>query len=237
MKSLKVFVVVVALQFFLRIQFASAAEINTNEVSSSNAPSWVKVSRVDRVVSRVQRFMEWDLRKVKVVWYSDQKEFQHFHHYDSSVLAVTQKPENTIHLGPRVDNSNFDAVFGHELVHAILFQKYKKSIPNWLEEGLANYASKHGTVDYRWIASQPFVDVKTLGHPFLDSAHSTLSPRYHYQVSTALIQMIASKCNLEELLQLSLGTSLENYLSTTCELDDINASFQTWVKKKNKANS
>lgn len=223
----------VVLALVVSTSLALAKEIQTNEVSMSGTPSWLKEGRVNRVVERIQRFMEWDIRKVQVVWHQDQTEFENVHHFGASVLAVTFKPENVIHMGPRVTTSNFDIVFGHELVHVILFQKYKKSVPIWLEEGLANYAAKKSDVDYRWLASQPDVDVTRLGHPFVDSANkASVTSQYHYQASTALIQMIASKCNLEDLLQLSLGTNLENYLATTCEIRDVNATFRGWLKKK-----
>jgi hypothetical protein len=204
-------------------------KMDTNETFFSNPPTWLKASRVEKVVRKIQSAMEWDIRKVTVKWYTSQEEFQKFHGYDATVLAVSQKPENTIHLGPRVTESNFDPIFGHELVHIILFQKYKDSVPKWLEEGLANHLSRHGNVDYAWLAKQPPQDIQSLVHPFMGS---NTSSRYHYQASTAAIEMIASKCSLKDLLQLSVGTQLENYLSTFCNLDDVNASFQKWLKKK-----
>jgi hypothetical protein len=172
--------------------------------------------------------MEWDIRKVRVTWYLDSQEFLKFHGFDLSVLAVSKKPDNSIHVGPRVNEANFDPVFGHELVHIILFQKYKEAIPRWLEEGLANFIAKHGKIDYPWLAAQPLKDVRSLIHPF----QSASSSRYHYQASTALIEMIASKCRLGDLLQLSVGQNLEGYLSTFCEITDIDSEFQKWIKRK-----
>jgi hypothetical protein len=72
----------------------------------------------------------------------------------------------------------------------------------------------------------------TLKHPF--SAVATSSARYHYQASQALVEMIASHCSLDDLLRLSVGKKLENYLSTFCSIDDINAEFRKWVAKKAK---
>ena len=267
---------------------ASAEELSTNEVVFTNPPSWLNQIRVDQVVDKIQATMEWDIRKVRVQWYSDQATFQKFHGFDATVLAVSKKEDNSIHLGPRVVDQNFNAVFGHELVHTIVFQKYKDAIPNWLNEGLANYVAREGQVDYTWLSTQPFIDVRTLVHPFqkpssnetstpeLSSspspspsatssatdmptgqhhgrkgtryvaqtpviAHSTppsnvaktgINPRYHYQASTALIEMIASQCSLDDLLQLSVGKKLETYLATYCSITDVNASFQAWVKKR-----
>jgi hypothetical protein len=117
---------------------ATANPVSTNAATFLNPPAWLNESRIDRVVDQIQQYMEWDIRKVSVTWHNDQAEFQKFHGYDATVLAVSRKPDNTIHLGPRVTSQNFDSVFGHELVHIILFQKYKDSVPKWLEEGLAN---------------------------------------------------------------------------------------------------
>ena len=282
--------------FLLLANDAAAEELSTNEVVFTNPPSWLNRIRVNKVVDRIQATMEWDIHRVRVQWYLDQATFQKFHGFDASVLAISRKQDNTIHLGPRVIDQNFDAIFGHELVHTIVFQKYKDAIPNWLNEGLANYVAREGQVDYAWLNSQPFIDVRTLVHPFEkplggdqspapenlsntsnplptpsdsprpspiptpsekgahhgkkgkrgDSAteksltipHTTpapkvgINPRYHYQASTALIEMIAAQCSLDDLLQLSVGKKLESYLTTYCSISDVNASFRAWVKMK-----
>lgn len=226
---------------------ARAAVVDTNEVHCDDAPAWLKSSLVNRVVERIQSKLEWDIRKVRMVWHLDQQEFQKSHGYSDSVLAYSRQSDNSVHLGPRVTDVNFESVFGHELVHVILFQKYKGAVPKWLEEGLANYLSNHKplvkngkpvydpshwTVDYAWLAAQPSIDVLTLKHPFLGVA--TSGARYHYQASQALVEMIASHCSLDELLQLSVGKKLENYLSTFCGIDDVNSEFRKWVAKKAK---
>jgi hypothetical protein len=216
----------------------SASPIENNSARFNNPPSWLTEGRVDRVISSIQRYMEWDIRKVQVTWYDNPEAFQSFHGFGSSVLAVSKKPENVIYLGPRVTKDNFDSILGHELVHIILYQKYKDAIPKWLEEGLANFIAKKGKVDYRWLSSQnPPADVRNLVHPFLDASkgQGSTNPTYHYQASTALIEMIASKCRLDDLLQLSVGTKLENYLSNLCEIRDINEDFKKWVRKKTTA--
>ena len=110
-----------------------------------------------------------------------------------------------------------------------MFQKYKNAIPPWLEEGLANWAAKHGTIDYKYLASQPAVDVKTMGHPF---GNGGPGPRYHYMASTALMEMIGSHCQIHDLLQLSVGEKLEGYLGTFCDIPDLNAEFHKFVARK-----
>ncbi len=212
---------------------ARSESISTNSISMPDAPKWLTESRVERVVENIQRHMEWDIRKASVKWWPEQASFQQFHGYDASVLAVSKKLENSIHLGPRVTSTNFDAVFGHELVHIILFQKYKTAVPKWLDEGLANYIAKQGRVDYAWLATQTPRDLRSLAHPFKQDQNST-GARYHYQASTAAIEMIASRCSLHDLLQLSVGEKLENYLSTFCRLPDLNSEFNKWVQKNHK---
>ncbi|MBI3544388.1 MAG: hypothetical protein HY075_14040 [Deltaproteobacteria bacterium] len=214
---------------------ASAAELLTNEVAIHDAPKWLTAARVNKVVQKVQRMLEWDIRKVEVRWHSNESEFAAAHGLPvvrdgtAQILAVSKKSENTIHVGPRVDTTNFDGTFGHELAHVIVYQKYKTAIPVWLEEGLANYSAKNSTVDYKYLSTQPDVDVKAMGHPFGGKGPG---PRFHYMASTALMEMIASKCDIHELLQLSVGEKLESYLDTFCGISDLNAEFRRFVKRK-----
>jgi phage terminase large subunit-like protein len=173
-----------------------------------------------------------------MVWHPDQAEFLKAHGFDSSVVAFSLKTDNSVHLGPAVTSENFDTLFGHELVHIILYQKYKGAVPKWLEEGLANYLSnnRRGSlwkVDYSWLATQPPRDVLTLGHPFKGAVQG--NARFHYQASHALMEMIASHCTVTDLLQLSVSKKLESYLPTLCEISDVNAEFRKWVARKAKA--
>jgi hypothetical protein len=208
---------------------ASAQEIQTNAILMPSAPSWLTDSRVDKVVDKVQSKLEWDIRKITVQWYSDPAQFQKLHGFGDSVLAFSQRNTMTIAMGPKIDTSNFDGVFGHELTHIILYQKYKDAIPSWLDEGLANFIGQNSKVDYKWLATQPHPDVHTMTHPF---KASVVSPRYQYQASTAVIEMLDAKCGLDDLLQLSVGKNLENYLATFCGITDINQSFIAWVNQK-----
>lgn len=212
-----------------------ATGLATNETTFMDPPSWLNSRRVEGVVEKIQHFMEWDIRKVTVIWHANEAEFLKIHNFGSSVLALTLKRANTIHIGPQVTTKNFDSIFGHELVHVILFQKYKDSIPSWLEEGLANYIAQHGKVDYSWLRSKPSQEVKTLIHPFQQTSGGAIvtadSSRYHYEASTAVIEMIASKCDLKDLLGLSAGKKLISYLSGVCGIDDIQTAFLLWLKK------
>ena len=209
---------------------ALAGTIDTNEIHLENSPPWLTDGRMAKVVSHIEDVMEWDIRKVNVYWYSDQGAFQKMHGYDSSVLAFSRRSDGSVHVGPRVTNDNFDWAFGHELTHIANYQKYKTSIPSWLDEGLANYVARHTEVDFTWLASRPFQDVHTFAHPFRAGG----DPLYGYTASTALVEFIASKCSLTDLLQLSVGKNLESYLSTLCGIDDVNAGFKKWVLSKAK---
>jgi predicted SprT family Zn-dependent metalloprotease len=211
---------------------AHAQDIETNSVSIPVAPSWLSVSRIDHVVDHVQDKLEWDIRKIKVRFYSDEAEFERLHGFGSTVLAFSQKNTGTIAMGPRINTGNFDSIFGHELTHMVLYQKYKTAIPGWLEEGLADYVGQNSKVDYVWLSTQSHPDVRTMSHPFKAQVQS---PRYQYQASTAVIEMLAAKCGLDDLLQLSVGSNLDHYLSTFCGIPDINQAFNDWVKQKAQA--
>jgi hypothetical protein len=224
--------------FFLCLSLASSfttpaltQDVSTSSIVSTAGPVWATKLRIQRVVNSIEKKLEWDLRRVRLAWYTDQASFQKVHGYGRNVLAVSRTSDLSIHIGPSVTSEKFDAVLGHELVHIILFQKYKAAIPKWLEEGLANYTAKLGSVNYKWLANQPFPkDVRTLVHPFSGSA--PVSANYHYQASTALTEMIAKRCSLPDLLQLSVGKNLESYLNTFCEIKDINLEYKIWVEKK-----
>ncbi len=206
---------------------------STNTLEVQNAPSWVTTNLLERVVDRIQNKLEWDIRKIPVYWYSDSAEFTKKHGYDESVLAFANRKDNSVHVGPRVTRDNFETVFGHELVHIILYQKYKGAIPTWLEEGLANYIAKHGKVDYIWLGRQSIPDVHTFAHPYRAlSQNLGFSPRFSYMAGTAVMEMIASHCSVSDLLQLSVGKNLENYLSTYCGISDLNLAFKAWLARQ-----
>ena len=216
------------LLLFIVNAFVFAKEIKTNAVNMPNAPDWVTPGRVDRVIDRIQSLLEWDIRRVQVTFYKDQAEFEKTHNFGPTVLAVSHRSDNRVDIGPRVTDKNFDSVLGHEMVHVISFQKYKDAIPKWLEEGLANHLAKAGPVDYKYLAHhEPPKDVRDLTHPFNGSDDHA---NYHYIASQALAEMLAKKCDLPNLLRLSVRKSVENYLATYCEIKDLTAAFNNWVK-------
>ncbi len=210
--------------------YGFAAELQTNSTYSADVPSWVTKNRIDKVTDKIQMFLEWDIHRVTVIWYKNQTAFEKAHGLGPSVLAVSRKNDNTVLVGPKIQSDNFDAVFGHELVHVISYQKYKDAIPKWLEEGLANYISKGSTVDYKYLTAHPIpADVTQLTHPFGGTDDNI---RYHYMASQALAEMIAAKCDLKNLLRLSVGRKMESYLDTYCQIPDLNAAYQKWLKSK-----
>jgi hypothetical protein len=204
------------------------------------APRWVSVGRLEKVTRRVERVLEWDIRKTQVHFYSSADAFEKVHGLGSRAVAVTLKGKQEIHVGPRVSTGDFDAVFAHELVHLILGQKYRQAVPAWLEEGLANQVARRGKPDYRWLVTElerrprGSWNVENLTHPFQNSSaiDGSDSVRFHYEASTALAELIASRCNWSDLLQLSVGSRLERYLKTFCGMPEMTESFRSWVGKK-----
>jgi len=161
------------------------------------------------------------------------KDYLKAHNLGAAALAVAKSKDNSIHLGPKINNKNFDQVFGHELVHIISFQKYKGAIPKWLEEGLANYVSKKAPVNYKWLAKQAFPkDVRKLTHPFSKSYAQII---YQYRASQALAEMLAKKCDLQNLLRLSVERKMDDYIDTYCKIKDLNAAYKKWVIMKSKS--
>lgn len=209
-----------------------AKEITTNEIRMSGAPSWLEQRQIEKVGEDISRFLEWTPRRVKGIWHSSQKEFQKEHGLDGSVLAFTRKTKGEIHFGPKVNSKNFKWVFGHELVHVILGQKYKKAIPSWVEEGLANYASRRTSkpwpIDFKWLSQQKSLHVSSLNHPFQKGQ----SAKFHYMLSTAAMLLLVEKCDIHDLLQMSVGKRLEKYLSGICGMKDIDSSLEQWIKTK-----
>lgn len=209
-------------------RLVAAEPLLTNNILVPEPPAWLTESRVNRVVDKIQGKLEWDIRRIQVTFYKDASSFKRAHGSGDWIEAFFRREDSTIHLGPQIDSGRFDATFGHELVHVILAQKYKTAIPAWLEEGLANHLAEKGSVDYAWLAKQPPRDVTSLGHPFKLSTNQ----HYHYAASHAVAQMVEAKCDLHDLLQMSVGRSFELYLGNICGITDVNAAFQEWVAKK-----
>jgi hypothetical protein len=218
--------------FCATANFSVAKEIFTNQIISSNAPDWLTNTRVEKVTDHIQSKLEWSIHRIKLYWYTTQADFNRVHNYGPLVYAITkhENGDSTIHIGPRVTDKNFDEFFGHELVHVIVFQKYKDAIPKWFEEGLANYLSKAHRVDYTWLIQHPFPkDVHDLAHPFNGTADDV---NYRYKASQALAEMLDKKCDLENLIRLSVQRKMEDRIKTYCEMKDLNAAFRDWVTKQ-----
>lgn len=215
--------------------------IRTNELTVENAPNWVTQNRVERIIARVQDKLEWTTRRTTVRCFADAASFAKSHSLGPHALAVTSAlGENAkILLGPKVTDANFDQALSHELVHVIVVQKYKGAIPKWLEEGLANHLARTGQVDYKWLAKQTLPkDVRELAHPMLRAADSgrTMGQSLHfrYQASQALAEMLDKKCDLLNLVRMSVGKNMETYIGTMCEIKDLTKTFQDWITKKAK---
>ena len=211
---------------------AHAKDITTNEVVIDHAPDWLTQARVEKVTDRMQQKLEWTIRKIKVHYFANDVDFQKSHSLGPNAIAVTTGQGETVsmYLGPLVTNQEFDEVFGHELTHVIVLQKYKGAIPPWFEEGLANHYGGHPKVDYKWMARQtPIADVKLLAHPMRGSVSDI---RYRYKASQALAEMLDKKCELENLIRLSVQRKMEDYIVTFCEIPDLNVAFKAWVSKQ-----
>ncbi len=211
-----------------------AKDIKTNEVIVKDAPSWLKRNRMEKITRRIQRKLEWSTRRVTMHWYTSSEAFRKIHKLKGEPVAFTiNSPQgSSIHMGPTVNTKDFDRVYGHELVHVILYQKYKGSVPKWLEEGVANHLSGMGKVDYKWLKSHnQEIDVKQLSHPF---SGDPAMVHFRYKASQALAEMLDKKCGLEKLIHMSLERNMEDYFKTYCEIDDLNQAFRAWIEKKSK---
>ncbi|MEK6556280.1 MAG: hypothetical protein AABZ31_13620, partial [Bdellovibrionota bacterium] len=194
-------------------------------------PDWLSRGRLETIIQRLQTRLEWTTRKINMNFYKDGSSFMAAHNLGTQVIAITKISNGTatVLIGPKVTDKEFDATFGHEMVHVILFQKYKGAIPKWLEEGLANHLSEKTKVDYKWLARHPLpADVRELAHPLKGSADTVL---FRYKASQAFAEMLSKKCDLENLIRLSVGRKIEDYIKTYCEIKDMNAEFKSWVTK------
>lgn len=217
----------------------------TNAASFENAPKWLTALRVNRVVDHVVYEIPWSIHRVRVRWFDSASEFAAAHGLksdgSSNILAVTKKNENEMDIGPGVNTKNFDGVFGHELVHVIISQKYGiGAIPPWLEEGLANYTAKRNDVRFveikKYLNEHPDFDVRTLGHPFSGNTVPGVSADLQYSMSTVLMQSIAAHCDAYDLLQMATGkgNSVEGWLEKICDISDLNKTFRDYVAKRAK---
>lgn len=86
------------------------------------------------MAQRIERRLEWSTRQVRLTWLASQEELvRSFGKEAPEILAFTRKAEGSIFFGPRVTAENFSQVFGHELGHAIMAQKYRGAGNSCLE--------------------------------------------------------------------------------------------------------
>lgn len=208
--------------------------IRTNSVTIRNAPSWLTQSRVQSVVDHVERKLEWSIRRVNATYYKNAKQMiKNFNGRAApEIVAFTKRADNSIHFGPKVNKSNFDLYFGHELAHVVIFQKYKKSIPPWLNEGLCNSVAGYKKVKFDWLSKQrPRIDITKLHHPYEISNKGRAD--LHYAASLAAVKMLEKKCpSFRELLNLSLRSNVNDYIKTYCKIKDVNATFWSWIDRQ-----
>jgi hypothetical protein len=216
---------------FLSLQ-VFAKEFRTNELEIHNAPDWLMQPKVEKVTDSIQQKLEWRIRRIPLFWHQSESSFVKAQTLGPTPAAVTikSKQKTEIHMGPQVNKKNYEQILGHELVHVIFYQKYNGAIPQWLEEGFANDLSKKEAVNYKWLSQQKIPeDVTKMGHPF-----KGIPSEIHtqYKVSQALVEMLKKKCDLENLLRLSVERKMTDYIKTYCEIKDINQSFKEWILKK-----
>lgn len=240
--------VIVAWAFGLSVD-GWGGSFRTNSLEVRDAPAWATQVRIERTTDAVERLLEWHIRRVPVRFYWDNATFRRENKLGSEAVDAFTRgagADLTVHLGPRVTEANLHGILAHELTHVVVRQKHKAAVPPWLEEGLANFISQkvanvtggkgRGVVDYAWLAEQPTEPITALAHPFgKDKVRSAQRLRYRYAASTALAEMIAAKCDIFDLLQLSLGRRMEPYLKNTCAIDDLDGALKTWISGKAKS--
>lgn len=205
----------------------NAAPLRTNCCNVQDPPAWATRDIIQQTARRIEEKLNWQIRRIDVLFYPSEEKLMANSSLSFTTLAFTRREDQSVHISPKVTKDDFDRIFGHELVHVIFRQKYKSAIPAWLEEGLANNVGSTITVDYPWLKKQNLGDVTDLVHPSTEPR----GHRYHYQASTAVTEMIAAKCKLNDLLMLSVGRKLESYLDTFCKIPDVNAAFKVWVSQ------
>ncbi len=211
----------------LAAHLASASDFRMNCCDVKDAPSWATSDRLRSIDARISEALAWSIRRIRVQFYAHASHFKQASNLRFSVNAFFRPSDESVHVSPSVTEDMFDATFGHELVHVIFHQKYKNAIPAWLEEGLANFIGSRRAIDYNWLAKQKLTPVTSLVHPNSDASGS----KYHYQASGAAAAMIADRCNMNDLLMLSVGRKLEKYLATFCKIEDVDVSFRDWVQR------
>jgi hypothetical protein len=206
---------------------ALAENYRTNCCEVENAPSWLSSYTLSEIASEMESEMGWSIRRVKVIFHNTDQTFTKSANLNFSALAFFSPSRQTIEFKPQKDLASFTPTFRHELAHVISNQKFKGGIPQWLEEGFANYIGAKQKIDYKWLKAQTLPDASKLSHPNSDATGS----RMHYLLSTATVEMIASKCDLHDLLMLTTGSKMTQYLETFCKIKNLDADVRDFVTK------
>jgi hypothetical protein len=193
-----------------------------------NPPDWATSFALNDLAEEMGREMGWSMRRVKVIFHPTLMSFSNASGLNFAASAFFSPSKQTIEFSPQKDYASFAPTFRHELSHVISNQKFKGGIPAWLEEGFANYLGSKRAVDYKWLKTQLIPNATSLSHPKVDSSGSKM----HYQLSTATVEMIAAKCNLKDLLMLTTGAKLANYLETFCKIKDIDSAVKSWIVER-----
>jgi hypothetical protein len=210
---------------------ALGRDFRTNCCIVQDAPSWASPRLIRGIADRISSELQWSIRRFALIFYKNDQAFAASSRLGFRVNGFFRPKDQSIHIGPNVNSKKFPKTFGHELVHLIFAQKHRAAIPDWLEEGLANFIGSKRRVKYKWLAKQRLVPVTQLTHPNKDRSGS----KYHYQASTAAAEMIASRCNLKDLLMLSVGRNLENYLSRLCKIENVDTAFYSWIEQRSQS--
>lgn len=220
------------LQFLLLIvspSFLFATHFQTNSLKVQNAPDWLKPHDVIKVTERIENRLEWKIKRIPVIWHSSPKTYLKAHSLGPLARAVTvqQGGQVEVHMGPDIKKEDLQVSLAHELVHVIFRQKYRGSIPDWLEEGFANFYSEKDKISKSRLKSISLPgDVTTLTHPFKGMS---LGVHDHYLVSQGMVQMLSEKCNLQQLLRLSVEKEITTFVKNSCGIENIHGTFIKWI--------
>jgi hypothetical protein len=208
---------------------SSAKEIRTNCCIVQQAPAWLNVETVKNTAKRIESRLQWTIRRVTIRFEADPERYKTVSTLQFPTRALFNPKNNTVYFGPSINADNFAPTLGHELVHVVFQQKHRKAIPAWLEEGFANFIGAETIADYRFLNSETIPKITSLGHPNSDPDRF----RMHYQLASAAVDYISSRCKLNDLLMMSVKRSVEDYLQKLCKIKDIDSELVDWVKSKN----
>ena len=117
-----------ALMILLMPAFAYAKDFQTNALNVKDAPKWVKRTKVEKAVARIQTKLEWSTRRINMYWHSTPDSFEAAQNLGAKAIAVTtiRNGEVAVHMGPKVNSDNYEQVVGHEMVHCDHLSKIQK---------------------------------------------------------------------------------------------------------------